>query len=196
MASRPVKKPYREGKDFGARMWYGRHMGKDYLPAKPGGKDPVYSPVNGTVLGFIGGKCHGIDIKDSKGDIHRLCHLNPILAGKGKIKKGYFIGRMSLKGLSPNRHTHWAVIRNGITINPLSTLTSDLNELRNSINSIFRIYYHRNPIKQDNDYYLSRIGQQEPFGINTIDDLIEKMKYWSGRTTAEWMRERKKVLNK
>lgn len=181
-------------------MWYGRHMGKDYLPAKFGGKDPVYSPVNGKVLGFVGGICHGIDIKDAKGDIHRLCHLYPIITDmivrKAKVKKGQYVGRMSRKGLSLSRHVHWAVIRNGITINPESTLTSDLNELRDSINYFFRAYYHRNPIKADNDYYLSRIGQREPFGINTVDDLVEKMKYWSGRITAEWIKERKKVLNK
>lgn len=196
MASRPVKKPYREGAGFGDRVFYGIHKGKDYLPAKPGGKDPVYSPVSGKVLGFIGGKCHGIDIKAKNGDIHRLCHLNPLVVSRGIIKQGQYIGNMSLKGLSLSRHTHWAVIRNGITINPLSTLTNDLNELRKSINSLFRVIYHRNPIKDDNDYYLSRIGQQKPFGINTVDDLIEKMKYWSGRTTTEWLKERRKVLNK
>lgn len=190
MASRPVKSPYKEGKKFRDWLWYGRHMGVDYLSI--GGNKKIYSPVSGVVTKNVGGVCHGADIEDSKRDIHRLCHLNNYLPVGKSVKEGEYLEDMSLKGLTNALHVHWAVIRNGSTIDPEKTLTSDLDELRVSINSLFRAIYHRKPVKEDNDYYLSRIGRT----IFTLDKLIDVMKYWAAQPHQNWLKERKKVLGK
>jgi len=64
--------------------------------------------------------------------------------------------------------------------------------LASKINMHFRNTFKREPEKEDNDYFLSRIGSD----IKTEEQLIEKMKYWSAQSLAKWRKERKKVLGK
>ena len=73
---------------------------------------------------------------------------------------------------------------------------ANLELVRGSINQHYRNQFKREPIKEDNDYFLSRIGQPEPVGINTIADLITKMRFWSRQKDSAWKTEREKVLNK
>jgi len=70
-----------------------------------------------------------------------------------------------------------------------------LDQVRASINDNFLEIYKRPAVKEDNDYYLSRIGQPAPFGIHTEADLRDKMKFWYAQGEAAWLKERTKVLN-
>lgn len=71
---------------------------------------------------------------------------------------------------------------------------SPLDKVRKSINPNFKEIYKREPVKEDNDYYLSRIGKPAPVGIHTEAVLRNKMKYWAAQPHDKWLKERKKVL--
>jgi hypothetical protein len=73
---------------------------------------------------------------------------------------------------------------------------SELDRVRASINDNFKLIYKRNAVKEDNDYYLSRIGQPKPVGIHTEEELKNKMRYWAAQPHAKWLAERKKVLGR
>lgn len=195
----PVDKPYRDGAGFGAWLWYGRHRGKDFLPYRRGRHQRVFAPEDGRVTRYVGGACHGLDIKGESGITHRLCHLNDRYALVGEnVKEGKIVGTMGNKGLSRGVHLHWAAIKNGRVVNPLSLLKDDKMQVKD----LFKKIWRRQPATGEllTFYYRWR------YGGKSMDWVKNNMKYWYGvvypggkldkKGDAKWQRHKAKTLRR
>lgn len=193
----PVNKPYREGSKFGQLMWYGKHMGVDYLPAKAGQPDPTISPVSGTVVraSWTPSCGYGIDIKDKDGTTHRLCHHSAILVSQGqKVTEGQQVGKMGNTGLSRGVHVHWAAIKNGQTIDPLSLLTKPID--KEVIKFYFAQVWGREPLEGELLLFYVRVKLNS---ITTREQLRSTLAYWKGiaaKDPKRWNFEKEKWITK
>jgi murein DD-endopeptidase MepM/ murein hydrolase activator NlpD len=198
----PIKDNHRLGYLHGSKTFYNAaHIGIDILVPE---MTPLYAPESGRVTrvwGIQGGQWLYLDTGRAR---HRFAHLKQynIVTGQ-QVKRGDIIALTGgakgawYSGNSTAPHVHWDISYEGRYVDPLTyNLKEDLETVRKGINQNFRNQFKREPIKDDNSYWLSRIGQPEPFGINSSMDLIDKMKYWNAQGEAAWKEERKKVLNK
>jgi murein DD-endopeptidase MepM/ murein hydrolase activator NlpD len=196
----PIKDKYTIGYRHGQKTFYNSaHIGVDlWVPEMT----KLYAPDDGmvnTFFGLQGGQW--LSLTTSRG-VHRFAHLKQYVALTGQVKRGDLIAYSGgqkgqwYSGNSTNPHAHWDILLEGKYIDPLQwSQPETLDQIRSGINQNFRNQFKRDPVKEDNDYFLSRIGQPEPFGINSSFDLIEKLRYWSRQTNEAWLKERKKVLN-
>lgn len=161
----------------------------------------LYAPKSGRLTGYWGyqgGNWARLTLEN--GDVIEMAHLDRLLKS-GTVKEGELIGITGNTGnVTDFAHLHIQIFRGGKRLDPETyqwgSFPETLDTIRAGINQNFRNQFKREPEKDDNDYFLSRIGQPLPVGINTLADLIEKMRFWSRQTNAQWIEERKKVLNK
>lgn len=80
----------------------------------------VYSPVDGTVVKEPGGKYGMVSIRDTKGFLHEILHLQSQSVSKGQpIKAGQPIGSMGGVGAGERQHVHYQIHdRSGNLVNP------------------------------------------------------------------------------
>lgn len=196
----PIKDPYTIGYRHGTPTFYNSsHIGVDLICPE---MTPVHAPVDGVCTRFFGYQGgNWVSLTDDRGK-HRFAHLKQYVALTGQtVKMGSIIAYTGgaagapYSGNSKTPHLHWDLLLEGSYVDPLKwSAPETLDQIRKGINQNFRNQFKRDPVKEDNDYFLSRIGQPEPFGINSTYDLIEKMRYWSRQPLEVWLKERKKVI--
>lgn len=161
----------------------------------------LFNPFSGSLTYFWGPQGGNWGrLTRPNGDIIEMAHLDRLFKS-GPVREGELIGITGNTGsVTDYPHLHIQIFRGGKRLDPEAydwgKEEGSLDTVRASINQHFRNQFKREPVKEDNDYFLSRIGQPLPVGINTVDDLIEKMRFWSRQTKDQWLAERKKVLNK
>lgn len=211
----PIADPFRRGYSHGQWTFYGvRHSGVDDIPIPGGSKYPARSPEDGKITntGRAGSCGLMIQIKGDSGFTHYMCHFDRVEVSVGqRVKRGQRIGIIGntsgfINGVFASTQVHlhrvlydpqgrqrnpdeFTWVHNDVPI-------SDLDKVRKSINGNFLIVFKRQPVKEDNDYFLSRIGKKPPVGINSEPELVNKMKFWAAQPHAVWLRERAKVLSK
>lgn len=197
----PIRPPYRVGYRHGQRTFYNAaHIGIDLLVPE---MTPGYAEEDGVINTFFGREGgQWMSLTNPRGNVHRHAHIKQYVAKKGQqVKKGqliFYTGGIKgawYSGNSTDPHVHWDIMVEGKFVDPEDYSTVEtLDDVRKSINGHFLNIFKRQPVKEDNDYFLSRIGQLPPVGINSSVQLIDKMKYWAAQTLAKWLAERKKVL--
>lgn len=198
----PIKKPYRIGYRHGQKTFYNAaHIGIDILVPE---MTPGYAEEDGVINTFFGKEGGQWMSLTNDRAVHRHAHIKQYVAKKGQeVKKGDLIFYTGGKkgqwysGNSTDPHVHWDIEVEGEFVDPEKYNTEEtLDEVRKSINTRFLKAFKREAVKEDNDYFLSRIGQLPPRGINSGAELENKMKYWAAQGTAKWLIERKKVVGK
>jgi len=196
----PIKPPYKIGYRHGQKTFYNAaHLGIDILVPE---MTPVYAPEDGVISTFFGTQGGQWMTLSTDRAVHRFAHLKQYVAKKGQVvKKGQLIAYTGGKkgawysGNSNAPHVHWDIEVEGKFVDPEDYKTEEtLDDVRRSINDNFASVWKRAAVKEDNDYFLSRIGKPGVAGIHSSVQLIDKMKYWHAQGEVKWLIERKKVL--
>ena len=196
----PLRKgqPYRLGYLFNQPTFYGlKHEGTDLIV--PIGVDYLGS-FDGTVTFSGWGPLLGYRVEYTNDRwLFKAGHFSQLLCKtRDKIKMGQVLAKSgytgALRGDVP--HIHWAVYdrMTGQRVDPLSldysaVVANPLDDLRKSINDVFKEVFGRLPVVKENSYYLARIHPPTGDGteITTRAQLKNKMLYWKskGRTMGD-----------
>lgn len=83
---------------------------------------PIYAPAAGTVTAiYTGGtRCgRGLSISHANGYSTNYCHLNQVSVTRGQqVSAGCLIGKTGNTGATTGPHLHYAVKKNGYSVNP------------------------------------------------------------------------------
>ena len=83
---------------------------------------PIYAPAAGTVTAvYTGGtRCgRGLSISHANGYSTNYCHLNQVSVSRGQqVSAGCLIGKTGNTGATTGPHLHYAVKKNGNSVNP------------------------------------------------------------------------------
>lgn len=130
------------------------------------GTDFSYSPDNKVYMPETGQlQCVAWDGKTNEGNViyvtvgnrrHALCHLSQFLVGNGTISQGTVIGVMGDSGFAQGKHLHWALIINGVLVDPLTQLEDIAMNTKERVIAVFQAYLFKTATEQDIAYWVGR----------------------------------------